>query len=104
LHHFGSHPYSEAEALFCAGAGLAALDPVAKSDPPWAGVWRRRLALKCAAAAQNLLCAFRTLADRDDPLRPERLAAVAADLMAPLDPDRAGELAGALKRRSRTRD
>ena len=47
---------SEAEALFFAGAALAALNSVAKSDPPWAGVWRRRLALKSAAAvAQNLL-------------------------------------------------
>ena len=47
---------SEAEALFFAGAALSALDSVAKSDPPWAGVWRRRLALKSAAAvAQNLL-------------------------------------------------
>ena len=48
--------HSEAEALFFAGAALSALDSVAKSDPPWAGVWRRRLALKsAAAAAQNLL-------------------------------------------------
>ena len=47
---------SEAEALFFAGAALSALDSVARSDPPWAGVWRRRLALKSAAAvAQNLL-------------------------------------------------
>ena len=47
---------SDADALFFAGAALAALDSVAKSDPPWAGVWRRRLALKSAAAvAQNLL-------------------------------------------------
>jgi hypothetical protein len=29
--------------------------------------------------------------------RPERLAAVAADLMAPLDPNRAGDLAAALR-------
>src|SRR5208337_2849684 len=42
--------HSEAEALFFAGAALAALDSVAKSDPPWSGVWRRRLALKSAAA------------------------------------------------------
>ena len=41
---------SEAEALFFAGAALSALDSAAKSDPPWAGVWRRRLALKSAAA------------------------------------------------------
>ncbi len=33
---------SEAEALFFAGAALAALDSAAKSDPLWAGVWRRR--------------------------------------------------------------
>ena len=47
---------SEADALFFAGAALSTLDSVAKSDPPWAGVWRRRLALKSAAAvAQNLL-------------------------------------------------
>ena len=48
--------HSEAEALFFAGAALSALDSVCRSDPPWAGVWRRRLALKSAAAvAQNLL-------------------------------------------------
>src|SRR5208283_5522422 len=48
--------HSEAEALFFAGAALAALDSVAKSDPAWAGAWRARLALKSAAAVgQNLL-------------------------------------------------
>ena len=48
--------HSEAEALFFAGAALSALDAVVRSDPPWAGVWRRRLALKSAAAvAQSLL-------------------------------------------------
>ena len=41
---------SEAEALFFAGAALSALDSVVQSDPPWAGAWRRRLALKSAAA------------------------------------------------------
>jgi hypothetical protein len=119
--------HSEAEALYFAGAALAALDPVVRSDPPWAGAWRRRLALKCAAAvAQTLLArredesalrdavalakpgrelgpagkvysAFRALCGRGDPFRPERLAAVAADLMAPLDSDRAGELAATLR-------
>ena len=118
---------SEAEALFFAGAALAALDSVAQSDPPWAGVWRRRLALKSAAAvAQTLLkrredeaalrdaialarpgealgpagrvySAFRTLAGPGDPLRPARLAAVAADLQAPLDLQKAAELATTLK-------
>ena len=107
--------HSEAEALFFAGAALAALDSVAKSDPPWAGVWRRRLALKSAAAVTaNLLhrredeaalrdavafhrpgqelgpagrvyAAFRVLAGPGDLLRPARLAAVAADLQAPID-------------------
>src|SRR5277367_2465887 len=47
---------SEADALFFAGAALSALDGVVRLEPPWAGVWRRRLALKSAAAvAQNLL-------------------------------------------------
>ena len=106
---------SDGEALFFAGAALAALNSVAKSDPPWAGVWRRRLALKSAAAVSaNLLnrredeaalrdaialakpgqdlgpagrvyAAFRILAGPGDPFRPKRLAAVAADLQAPLD-------------------
>src|SRR5208337_1459573 len=87
---------SEAEALYFAGAALSALDSVVRSDPPWAGVWRRRLALKCAAAVRDAVAlarpgqelgpagrvysAFRALADRGDPFRPERLAAVAADL------------------------
>ena len=118
---------SEAEALYFAGAALCALDSAVRSDPPWAGVWRRRLALKnAAAAAQNLLkrredeaalrdavalarpgqalgpagrvySAFRALADRGDPFRPERLAAVAADLQSPLDPQKAAELAAALR-------
>ena len=118
---------SEAEALYFAGAALAALDSAAKSDPPWAGVWRRRLALKSAAAVTtNLLnrredeaalrdaialgkpgqelgpagrvyAAFRTLAGPGDPLRPARLAAVAADLQAPLDSGKAAEIAAALR-------
>ena len=119
--------HSEAEALFFAGAALAALDSVAKSDSPWAGVWRRRLALKsAAAAAQNLLnrredeaalrdaialarpgqelgpagrvyAAFRILAGPGDLLRPGRLSAVAADLQAPLDPQMAAAVAAALR-------
>ena len=120
---------SEAEALFFAGAALAALDSVAKSDPAWAGAWRRRLALKSAAAAavaQNLLnrredeaalrdavalarpgqdlgpagrvySAFRVLAGPRDPFGPKRLAAVAADLQAPIDLAQAAELAAALR-------
>jgi Protein of unknown function (DUF1403) len=120
--------HSEAEALYFAGAALAALDSVVRSDPPWAGVWRLRLALKSAAAvAQTLLnrredeaalrdaialakpgqefgpagriyAAFRVLVGPGDPFRPERLAAVAADLQSPLDPQKAAELTAALRK------
>src|SRR5271166_3294461 len=43
-------PESEAEAAFLAGAALARLDAIVRQNPPWAGVWRRRLALSAAAA------------------------------------------------------
>ena len=119
--------FSEADALYFAGAALCALDFVVRSEPPWAGAWRRRLALKSASAvAANLLnrredeaalrdavalaklgqelgpagrvySAFRTLCDRGDPFRPERLATVAADLQAPFDPEKASALAAALR-------
>jgi len=119
--------HSEAEALYFAGAALSALDSVAKSGPPWAGVWRRRLALKCAAAvvhsllnrredeaalrdavalarpgqdlgpAGRVYAAFRVLAGPGDPCRPKRLAAVAAELQSPLDPDRAANLTALLR-------
>ena len=118
---------SEGEALFFAGAALSALDSVARSEPPWAGAWRRRLALKSAAAvAQNLLnrredeaalrdavalarpdqdlgpagrvyAAFRILGGPGDLFRPQRLAAVADDLQAPLAPEKTVELARTLR-------
>src|SRR5271166_2453154 len=50
-------PESEAEAAFLAGAALSRLDAVVKENPPWAGVWRQRLALSAAAA--NVRCAGR---------------------------------------------
>ncbi|MHA6686878.1 DUF1403 family protein [Mesorhizobium sp. A556] len=37
-----------------AGAALTTLDMLVRSDPAWAGAWRQRLALKCAAAAVRL--------------------------------------------------
>lgn len=37
-----------------AGAALHALDTLVRQAPPWAGAWRQRLALKCAAAAVRL--------------------------------------------------
>jgi hypothetical protein len=119
---------SEAEALYFAGAALSALDSLVRSDPPWASVWRRRLALRSAAAVVQILLnrredeaalrdaialakagqelgpagrvysAFRILAGPGDLLRPERLAAVAADLQSPLDPQKAAGLAAALRK------
>jgi hypothetical protein len=94
------------EAAFLAGAGLSALDAFLRLAPPWAGVWRRRLALAAAAAsmavigrredeaalrdawmlrrpgddpgpAGRVLGAWRSLSDRSDPLAPERVAAAA---------------------------
>ncbi len=47
--------------------------------------------------AGRVYAAFRTLCGQGDPFRPERLAAVAADLQAPLDPQKAAELAAALR-------
>ena len=47
----GNAPESDAEAAFLAGAALACLDAIVKENPPWAGVWRKRLALGAAAAS-----------------------------------------------------
>ncbi|TGP85959.1 DUF1403 family protein [Mesorhizobium sp. M8A.F.Ca.ET.213.01.1.1] len=44
----------EADAAFRAGAALASLDSLARAQPAWAGAWRQRLGLKCAAAAVRL--------------------------------------------------
>jgi hypothetical protein len=44
-----------AEAAFCAGAALNDLDRLVRSQPLWAGAWRQRLALACAAAAVRRL-------------------------------------------------
>ena len=46
----GKPPQSEAEAAFFAGAALARLDAIVRENPPWAGVWRQRLALRAAVA------------------------------------------------------
>jgi hypothetical protein len=48
-------PEREVDAAFLAGAALNSLDNLVRSHPAWAGVWRQRLALKCAAAASRLL-------------------------------------------------
>ncbi|RWI86354.1 MAG: DUF1403 family protein [Mesorhizobium sp.] len=45
---------SDCDAAFQAGAALGALDTLARAQPAWAGAWRQRLALKCAAASMRL--------------------------------------------------
>ncbi|OHV87520.1 DUF1403 family protein [Mesorhizobium sp. ORS 3428] len=44
----------DVDAAFRAGAALASLDSLARAQPAWAGAWRQRLALKCAAASMRL--------------------------------------------------
>lgn len=45
----------EGSADFAAGAAVFALDQILRTDPPWLGTWRMRLALKAAIAAARLL-------------------------------------------------
>ncbi|PBB83753.1 DUF1403 family protein, partial [Mesorhizobium sp. WSM3876] len=45
---------SDVGAAFQAGAALTSLDTLARAQPAWAGAWRQRLALKCAAASMRL--------------------------------------------------
>lgn len=44
-----------AEAAFFAGAALNSLDNLVRAAPSWAGAWRQRLALNCAAAAMSVV-------------------------------------------------
>ena len=46
---------NEADAAFAAGCALSLLDIVVRARPVWAGCWRQRLALRCAASAVRLL-------------------------------------------------
>lgn len=46
---------TEADAAFVAGIALKSLDDLVRSQPVWAGCWRSRQALKCAAAAVRLM-------------------------------------------------
>ncbi|MGK6314717.1 DUF1403 family protein [Neorhizobium sp. DT-125] len=43
-----------ADAAFMAGGALYPLDQIVRTEPEWIGVWRQRLALKCAATAVRL--------------------------------------------------
>ncbi|WLR99661.1 DUF1403 family protein [Shinella sumterensis] len=45
----------ELAAAFAAGIALKSLDDLVRSEPVWAGCWRARQALKCAAAAVRLM-------------------------------------------------
>jgi hypothetical protein len=47
-------PVTDTEAAFQAGAALALLDGRVRAGVPFAGVWRRRLALKAAAASARI--------------------------------------------------
>ena len=46
---------SEADAAFTAGISLKSLDDLIRSDPPWLGCWRDRIALKSAAVAAKMV-------------------------------------------------
>ncbi len=46
---------TEADAAFAAGIALKSLDDIVRSAPVWAGCWRSRQALKCAAVAVRLM-------------------------------------------------
>ena len=50
----GSEP-DEFAAAFAAGIALKSLDDLVRSAPVWAGCWRSRQALKCAAVAVRLM-------------------------------------------------
>ncbi|MBZ9764791.1 DUF1403 family protein [Mesorhizobium sp. CA8] len=45
---------NDIDAAFRVGAALASLDTLARAQPAWAGAWRQRMALKCAAAGMRL--------------------------------------------------
>lgn len=46
---------SDVEAAYIAGSALNSLDNLVRSDAPWLGAWRQRLALKAAAATVKLM-------------------------------------------------
>lgn len=46
---------SELDAAFAAGIALKSLDDLVHMEPVWAGCWRARQALRCAAAAARLM-------------------------------------------------
>lgn len=49
-----SRDICEADAAFTAGIALKSLDDLIRTNPPWIGCWRDRLALKSAAVAAKM--------------------------------------------------
>jgi len=47
--------HGDLDAAFAAGIALKSLDDLIRSEVPWAGCWRSRQALKCAATAVRLI-------------------------------------------------
>ncbi|MCQ4634022.1 DUF1403 family protein [Shinella sp. CPCC 100929] len=81
----------ELTAAFAAGIALKSLDDLVRSAPVWAGCWRARQALKCAAVAVRLMGR-----SEDEPaLRDALLRTAAGD-----DPGPAGKVFLATKRLS----
>lgn len=80
---------TEGDAAFAAGIALKSLDDLVRSAPEWAGCWRSRQALKCAAAAVRLMGRN----EDEHALRDALLLTTAGD-----DPGPAGKMFMAYKR------
>ena len=80
---------TEGDTAFFAGIALKSLDDLVRSEPPWAGCWRERQALKCAVSAVRL-----TGRNEDEhALRDALLLTASGD-----DPGPAGKMFSAYKR------
>ena len=79
----------ELAAAFAAGIVLKSLDDLVRSEPGWAGCWRSRQTLKCAAVAVRLM----GRSEDDAALRDALLLTAAGD-----DPGAAGKVFLATKR------
>lgn len=80
---------NEADAAFMAGIALKSLDDLVRSQPAWAGCWRARQALKCAAVSARMM----GRSEDEQALRDALLLTAAGD-----DPGPAGKLFLALQK------
>lgn len=80
---------TDTDAAFAAGIALKSLDDLVRAEPVWAGCWRSRQALKCAAAAVRLMGRN----EDEKALRDALLLTAAGD-----DPGPAGKVFSAYKR------